>query len=249
MFHQAATVICLRRTKEDSWEVLLGQNVVKNWLRSSEDRDVIMRYTFEFELCLQLLWESLWCNNFWFSNTLSLWLYFYMHFGKISWRIQISWRSFWSTKRYHSRYVVCLRFDKIFPFISFICTKEDTALREFREEFGNFVAEEDMKITPNIFLFNMKYTLLVKEKQYCMHNYVALDEDNPWMADDSIVTLINEQLTNRYDRLLSSINLSIAFSPNTDSFNNIHSMLNRFNQLLQDGTFWQLDSTEKEVNR
>jgi 8-oxo-dGTP pyrophosphatase MutT (NUDIX family) len=44
----AATVVCLRK-KLSKWQVLLGQNEVKNWLRSSETSNVIMRYPGEWK--------------------------------------------------------------------------------------------------------------------------------------------------------------------------------------------------------
>ncbi|KAF0683260.1 Aste57867_24692 [Aphanomyces stellatus] len=44
----AATVVCLRES-EARWDVLLGQNEVKNWLRSTRERDVLMRYPGEWK--------------------------------------------------------------------------------------------------------------------------------------------------------------------------------------------------------
>ncbi|CAN0388729.1 unnamed protein product [Ectocarpus fasciculatus] len=57
---QAATVVILRRTlakattvkagaPTSGWDVLLGQNCVKNWLRSTPGNDVIMRYPGEWK--------------------------------------------------------------------------------------------------------------------------------------------------------------------------------------------------------
>jgi 8-oxo-dGTP pyrophosphatase MutT (NUDIX family) len=50
----AATIVCLRRCFQSSsdsctWEVLLGQSEVKNWLRSSRDSTRIMRYPGEWK--------------------------------------------------------------------------------------------------------------------------------------------------------------------------------------------------------
>lgn len=45
---QAATVICLRESGGEL-QVLLGQNMVKNWLRSTEESTVIMRYPGEWK--------------------------------------------------------------------------------------------------------------------------------------------------------------------------------------------------------
>lgn len=46
----AATVICLRRASNTKcWQVLLGQNHVKNWYKSSEVKNVIMRYPGEWK--------------------------------------------------------------------------------------------------------------------------------------------------------------------------------------------------------
>ena len=44
----AATVVCLRRCSS-KWQVLLGQNEVKNWLRSSISSTVLMRYPGEWK--------------------------------------------------------------------------------------------------------------------------------------------------------------------------------------------------------
>ena len=44
----AATVVCLRKICS-KWQVLLGQNEVKNWLRSTEKSTVIMRYPGEWK--------------------------------------------------------------------------------------------------------------------------------------------------------------------------------------------------------
>ncbi|ETW03149.1 hypothetical protein H310_05568 [Aphanomyces invadans] len=47
---EAATVVCLReRSTTGTWEVLLGQSEVKNWLRSTPDTTVIMRYPGEWK--------------------------------------------------------------------------------------------------------------------------------------------------------------------------------------------------------
>ena len=49
----AATIVILRQVNtcktKPMWNVLLGQNMVKNWLRSTPDVDVIMRYPGEWK--------------------------------------------------------------------------------------------------------------------------------------------------------------------------------------------------------
>lgn len=46
----AGTVVCLRHHKdENEWQVLLGQSHVKNWLRSTKEECVIMRFAGEWK--------------------------------------------------------------------------------------------------------------------------------------------------------------------------------------------------------
>lgn len=49
----AATMVCLRRRENDTgsiiWQVLLGQNEAINWLRSTRDQKVVMRYPGEWK--------------------------------------------------------------------------------------------------------------------------------------------------------------------------------------------------------
>ena len=44
----AATLVMLR-LRSSKWQVLLGQNEVKNWLRSTESQTVVMRYPGEWK--------------------------------------------------------------------------------------------------------------------------------------------------------------------------------------------------------
>ncbi|RHY86733.1 hypothetical protein DYB35_010077, partial [Aphanomyces astaci] len=47
---EAATVVCLREgASTGTWEVLLGQSEVKNWLRSTPEATVLMRYPGEWK--------------------------------------------------------------------------------------------------------------------------------------------------------------------------------------------------------
>jgi hypothetical protein len=44
----AATLVMLR-LRMSNWQVLLGQNEVKNWIRSTPSQNVIMRYPGEWK--------------------------------------------------------------------------------------------------------------------------------------------------------------------------------------------------------
>lgn len=169
---QAATVIILRRatapaaaltatssaavkkSRRDTWEVLLGQNCVKNWLRSSPDKDVIMRYPGEWKFPGGVLEPA----------------------------------------------------DR---------SMEQTATRELREEFiGIDAPDSDI----SLYLVNRKLTKPIKGKRYLMHNFVAMEDDNPWITATDILQIVNTNLQKR---------------------------VNEFNKKLEDGSFWSLNSEER----
>lgn len=154
----AATVVCLRPNPNfaPSLQVLLGQNQVKNWLRSTEDDDVPMRYPGEWKFPGGVRDES-------------------------------------------DEDLKC------------------TAIRELKEEFIGLPISEDM--TSTLKLFNKKVTLPVRGKQYCMHNFISLFDDNSWMVDEAVVHCVNENLENK---------------------------LTHFECLIANGAFWQLILHEKE---
>jgi 8-oxo-dGTP pyrophosphatase MutT (NUDIX family) len=133
-FVNAATMVCLRRSRNSrattsTWEVLLGQSEVKNWIRSTRERDVFMRYPGEWK----------------------------------------------------------------FP--GGACECGDTcflgaAIRELEEEFLGIIIPHDIR--DRTVLFNTKLTLPVQGRQYRMHNFVFIDDDNIW--DDALIEAVNFNL-------------------------------------------------------
>lgn len=150
----AATVVFLRTNPtSQSFEVLLGQNHVKNWLRSSQSEAVIMRYPGE-------------------------------------WKFPGGVRDADDESLRH------------------------TAFRELQEEFLGIPCPRELKG------LSKKMTRVIRGKQYCMYNFIALDEDNVWMQDDSVVDQVNHNLASKFDR---------------------------FDESLSTGKYWELDFKEKEA--
>lgn len=164
---QAATIIILRHARSSGGnsgatgkglEVLLGQNMVKNWLRSTPDKTVIMRYPGEWKFPGGVVERT--------DNSL-----------------------------------------------------EQTAIRELREEFIGVAPIHEVKDSDiSLYMVNKKLTRPVKGKRYAMHNFVAIEDDNPWITANDIASTINENLQTR---------------------------MSTFNSQIEDGSFWQLDSETK----
>lgn len=153
----AATVVILRRcvaSTTSQWEVLLGQNVVKNWLRSTKDNTVIMRYPGEWKFP-----------------------------GGVVEPQDPSLKS--------------------------------AAIRELNEEFlGLDLNDTDL----SLFLVNKKLTKPIKGRRYVMHNFVAMEVDNPWITNRDIKQIINDKL---------------------------HHRTRTFERCIKDYSFWELDDIEK----
>jgi 8-oxo-dGTP pyrophosphatase MutT (NUDIX family) len=152
----AATVVCLReslsRDKNNKWDVLLAQGEIKNWLLSTPQQTVIMRYPGE-------------------------------------------WKFPGGAK------------DAEDP------TLETTAIRELSEELLGLSPDN-----PKLYFIGIKETKVVKGKRYRMHNFVALAQENPWLAQTDLVDRINT---------------------------NLRQKRNLFQKSLEDDTFWAMNSVGK----
>ena len=157
-FMNAATISLLRHVAtgptSSRLEVLLGQNCVKNWLRSTIDKEVIMRYPGEWKIPGGAV-DS--CDT----------------------------------------------------------SIEETATRELREEYIGVTAS-DPEIS--LHLINKKLTKPIKGRQYLMHNFVAMEDDNPWITATDLASTINQNLQNRFGK---------------------------FNQRIEDGSYWSLSDEDK----
>ena len=89
-----------------------------------------------------------------------------------------------------------------------------TAYRELAEEFLLDIAIDDVRMH----LFNLKTTKVIQNRSFFMHNFVAVESENPWLQALD-VDGINTQLRERRER---------------------------FAKKLEDGTFWGLEMKEKE---
>jgi 8-oxo-dGTP pyrophosphatase MutT (NUDIX family) len=90
----------------------------------------------------------------------------------------------------------------------------ETAVRELAEEFLGLPR-------PHIdrpLLLNTKITLPVKGRQYKMHNYVVIDENDEW--NDDIVSIVNDNLERKRES---------------------------FRRALDDGSYWERTTEEKHA--
>jgi ADP-ribose pyrophosphatase YjhB (NUDIX family) len=145
-------------TKGGALEVLLGQSVVKNWLRSTEHKTVIMRYPGEWKFP-----------------------------GGV-----------------------------VDPTDAGL---EQAAIRELKEEYigvASLVKDDNSDIS--LHMVNKKITRPIKGKRYAMHNFAAMEDDNPWITATDIAAPINRNLQQRYEE---------------------------FSRKLEDGSFWSLDDKGK----
>lgn len=115
---------------QSDWQVLMGQSEVKNWYKSTPNRDVMMRYGGEYK----------------FAG------------GAVD---------------------------------AGDGTVEAAARREMGEEFL-----VDVPAAAKLHLFNVKQTKPIRGKSYLMHNFVCLEEENPWLASIDTAN-INDKLAVR----------------------------------------------------
>jgi 8-oxo-dGTP pyrophosphatase MutT (NUDIX family) len=89
-------------------------------------------------------------------------------------------------------------------------TLQDTAVREFEEEFLTEVPP-----SATLSLFNVKQTKAVQGTSHVMFNYLALQDDNAWLADVS-VDRINADLAERRERFAVSLASGEFFGLSTE---------------------------------
>lgn len=93
----------------------------------------------------------------------------------------------------------------------------DTATRELREEFLGLTVPN---ADISMYLVNRKLTKSIKGKRFLMYNYVAMEDDNAWISETDIANTINGNLRRR-----------------------IHT----FNEMLSNGSYWDLSDEEKSL--
>lgn len=124
----------------------------------------------------------------------------------------------------------------------------ETALRELREEFIGLEIPEHC--TPTLRLINRKLTRPIQGRQYWMHNYAALDEENPWIGE---MADANGNGSSSCSSSSSSCSESATNSGDTDdplaSKVNQHltQRVQRFESMLADGSYWSLTPEQKST--
>ena len=120
-------------------------------------------------------------------------------------------------------------------------TLEQAALRELTEEFIGIQANES---NSKLHFFNKKTTLPVKGKVYVMNNFIAFADENEWLNNDDLVSLVNDNLSQKRKQFEDCVNDDSFWSMSFDERCQLSPEVNSIDWFTIDKAIEMLEGSE-----